>query len=170
MDGVSCRVRLASRKNPPLKSATKQLLPSRSVREDAVSRDRRDLRPIILSVGATFFPSISRHRFFFHHPPITRSVHRCDSLANLTLNHSCIYIYIYIYGYVVSLKSYNTYINCLIYLPHEYNLDTRTCTTIEQFLTVLIVISTGIITCWSIAVLNFRLSERSISAGCRGAT
>lgn len=80
------------------------------------------------------------------------------------------FVYLYIYRYVVSLKSYNTYINCLIYLPHEYNLDTRTCTTIEQFLTVLIVISTGIITCWSIAVLNFRLSERSISAGCRGAT
>lgn len=75
------------------------------------------------------------------------------------------FVYLYIYRYVVSLKSYNTYINCLIYLPHEYNLDTRTCTSIEQFLTVLIVISTGIITCWSIAVLNFRLSERSISVG-----
>lgn len=75
-----------------------------------------------------------------------------------------LYIHIYIHIYVVSLKSYSTYTNCLIYLLHEYNLDTRTCTTIEQFLMVLIVISTGIITCWSIAVLNFRLSERSISA------
>lgn len=30
---VSCRVRLASRKNPPLKSATEELLPSESTRE-----------------------------------------------------------------------------------------------------------------------------------------